>query len=144
MSAENLRGAYILGIISGLLIMLGSLALLPGLARLEFVRYFAIRCAAGMCVVQPGSFARLLTLGLAVPLLVGLLSGVLVLISAVQIGRARAPSSWGAVMLAFSLISLLAGGGFLMGALLGIVAGALALATPSTQAQRPPPSAQGT
>ncbi len=58
----------------------------------------------------------------------GIVSGILVIVGAIMLynepGRAYA---WGSVILAFSVLSFFGMGGFLLGALLGIVGGILAL-----------------
>jgi len=61
-------------------------------------------------------------------MLVSLVSGVLLIIGAVMINIHPSQSStWGIIVLVFSIISFLGMGGFLIGAVLGIVGGALAL-----------------
>jgi hypothetical protein len=58
----------------------------------------------------------------------GIASGVIVLLEAVMLysGTGK-PSTWGALIVAFSAISLFAAGGFFVGAILGIVGGILAI-----------------
>jgi len=59
---------------------------------------------------------------------VGIAAGVLVLFSAIMMyDRPRQVAAWGALVLVFSAISLFGAGGFFVGAVLGIVAGILAL-----------------
>jgi len=61
-------------------------------------------------------------------MLVALVCGILVIIGAVMINvRPNEHRSWGIVIIVFSTISFLGMGGFLVGAILGIVGGALAL-----------------
>ena len=61
-------------------------------------------------------------------MLVSLVSGVLVIIGAVMIVIHPSQSStWGIIVLVFSIISFVGMGGFLIGAVLGMVGGALAL-----------------
>jgi hypothetical protein len=65
----------------------------------------------------------------AVLSVVGLVCGILIVVGAVML-RAR-PSEhvmWGVVILAFSVISFVGMGGFFIGAILGIIGGAFALA----------------
>jgi len=58
----------------------------------------------------------------------GLVSGVLVLLGALMLySRPREASTWGLVVLVFSVLSLLGMGGFFIGAVFGIVGGMLAL-----------------
>ncbi len=60
--------------------------------------------------------------------LIGLISGVLVIIGAVMLDtRPSEHTIWGIIVLVFSIISLLGLGGFFVGAILGIIGGALAL-----------------
>ncbi len=60
--------------------------------------------------------------------LLGLLSGIAVIIAAIMLNtRPREHVTWGMIILAFSIISLVGMGGFWIGALLGIAGGAIAL-----------------
>src|SRR5439155_11331337 len=60
---------------------------------------------------------------------VGLASGMIVILGSVMLySKPSANQLWGAIILTFSLISIFGGmGGFLVGLVLGVVAGALAL-----------------
>ncbi len=59
---------------------------------------------------------------------IGLVSGVIILIGAIMVytqpGRA---STWGVLILVFSLVSFFGMGGFFLGAILGVVGGILAM-----------------
>jgi hypothetical protein len=58
----------------------------------------------------------------------GLISGVIVLVSAVLLrSKPKESTTWGTLILVFSILSFFGMGGFFVGALLGIVGGALAL-----------------
>jgi hypothetical protein len=60
--------------------------------------------------------------------LVGLVAGIVVLAGALMLNsRPAENSTWGIIIVVFSAISLLGMGGFFVGAVLGIVGGALAL-----------------
>jgi len=60
--------------------------------------------------------------------IIGVVSGLLVLVGAMMLyNRPRDASTWGLVVLVFSVLSLLGMGGFFIGAVLGIVGGLLAL-----------------
>lgn len=60
--------------------------------------------------------------------IIGLVAGILVTVGAVMLNaRPRESTTWGVIILVFSIISLLGMGGFYVGALLGIAGGALAL-----------------
>jgi len=59
---------------------------------------------------------------------VGAVSGIMILVGAVMLYNQPAKAStWGAVVLALSVVSLFGMGGFFIGALLGFVGGVLAL-----------------
>jgi len=61
--------------------------------------------------------------------IIGLIAGILVMIGAIMLNaRPSEHTTWGAVIIAFSVISFLGMGGFWIGALLGIAGGAVALA----------------
>ncbi len=58
----------------------------------------------------------------------GIISGIVVLVGAVMLtSHVEKNASWGTVILIFSAIGLLGGGGFLVGSLLGILGGILAI-----------------
>lgn len=61
-------------------------------------------------------------------MLVGLISGILVLVSALMLSlRPLEHFAWGIVILVFSIISFLGIGGFVIGAVLGIIGGVFTL-----------------
>jgi len=61
--------------------------------------------------------------------LIGIVSGILVIIGAVMLSFHPAERmAWGTIIIVFSVISFLGMGGFLIGAILGIIGGAFALA----------------
>ena len=61
-------------------------------------------------------------------MLVGIVCGVIVTIGALMLSsRPAERRSWGVVILIFSVISFLGMGGFFIGAILGVIGGALAL-----------------
>ena len=61
-------------------------------------------------------------------MLVGLVSGIIVILSAVMLNaRPGEHWAWGVIILVFSIISYLGMGGFFVGAILGINGGAFAL-----------------
>ncbi len=61
--------------------------------------------------------------------LVNVVSGIVVLIGALMLySRPKQAHMWGTLVLIFSIISLVSMGGFIIGAILGIVGGALAIA----------------
>ncbi|MEM2051526.1 MAG: DUF6114 domain-containing protein, partial [Candidatus Caldarchaeum sp.] len=59
---------------------------------------------------------------------IGLVSGIVVIASALMLqSRPSQAHTWGALILAFSMISIFGMGGFIIGALLALVGGILAL-----------------
>ena len=61
-------------------------------------------------------------------MLVGLASGIIVIVGAVMINaRPTEHFAWGVIILIFSVISFLGMGGFVVGAILGIIGGAFAM-----------------
>jgi len=65
--------------------------------------------------------------------IIGLVSGILVTIGAVMLNAHPAEHvTWGAIILAFSVISLIGMGGFFIGAMLGIAGGAIAVSWRTT------------
>ncbi len=59
---------------------------------------------------------------------IGLVSGIIILIGAAMIYSKPAQTpTWGTLILAFSIVSFIGMGGFFLGAILGVVGGALAL-----------------
>jgi hypothetical protein len=66
--------------------------------------------------------------------LVGLVAGIVVLVGALMLNsRPTEHSTWGTIIVVFSVISLVGMGGFFIGAALGIAGGALALSWRPTQ-----------
>ncbi len=60
---------------------------------------------------------------------IGIVSGIIVLIGAIMLySQPAKASTWGAIVLAFSIASLFGMGGFFLGAILGVLGGVLAIA----------------
>lgn len=71
------------------------------------------------------AFGRMVFVAMAA---LGLVSGIVVLIAAILLrSRPREHTTWGALILVFSILSFPGMGGFFIGAIIGIVGGALAL-----------------
>jgi hypothetical protein len=63
-----------------------------------------------------------------IPAIIGIASGAVIIIGALAIySDPKLAQAWGAVILVFSLVGLLGFGGFIIGSLLGIVGGIIAL-----------------
>ena len=120
-SSEKPTAAYALSLIAGVLILLNGavIGFVPGL----------IAAIPGASAV-PGFVGGILwTVSIVI-----LVFGVIVLLSAVMLYQnPMRKTTWGVLILLFSILSIVGGGGFLVGTILGIIGGALALAwKPST------------
>jgi hypothetical protein len=122
--------AFILSLIGGILIFLGG-----GVSSMWFMfGGFGIGGMMGGFSGMMGGFQGMMG-SLGIPFgfisglfLRGLVSGVLVMIGALMLNtRPTEHTAWGIIILVFSAISILGMGGFLVGAILGIVGGALAI-----------------
>ncbi len=123
---KMLTAAFIISLVAGILIVLGSL--------------YATIGGIGMMGGLGGMMGQLPYGAMAGLWILGLVSGIIVLISAIMLkirpgegtrGLRACCIWWGSIILVFSIVSLFGGsmGGFLVGAILGIVGGALALST---------------
>jgi hypothetical protein len=114
--SEKPTKAFTLSLIAGILI-LSNTALLG----------VAARWFPGMIPTLPGSSANDTTLLYRLTA-VGLIFGVLVLLGAILL-RIKSVNKkvWGIMILVFSIPSVVTGGGFIIGFILGIIGGALAL-----------------
>ncbi len=59
--------------------------------------------------------------------IIGLISGILVTIGAVKLRSSADVSTWGTIIIVFSVISFIGGGGFFLGAILGLIGGILSI-----------------
>lgn len=72
-----------------------------------------------------------------IPAIIGIVSGAIIIMGALAlISNPKQSQTWGALILIFSLMGLMGLGGFLIGSLLGIVGGILAI-TWRTQMEKP-------
>lgn len=100
--------AYVLALIAGVLVVLNGLLLM------------AVGATLGIAVFGGG-----LAFGS-----IGILLGVIIVYAAVRLNAQPTEHvSWGAVIIVFSVVSLvLVGGGFILGFILGLISGILAIA----------------
>jgi hypothetical protein len=122
--SEKPTKAFTLSLIAGILI-LSNTALLG----------VAARWFPGMIPTLPGSSANDTTVLYRLTA-VGLIFGVLVLLGAILLRiKSVNKKAWGIMILVFSIPSVITGGGFIIGFILGIIGGALALSRkPNVQA----------
>ena len=121
--SEKPTKAYILSLIAGILI-LSNTALL-GVATMWFPEIIP---------TLPGSANDTTVLYRLTA--VGLIFGILVLLGAIMLHiKPVNKKAWGIIILVFSIPSVVTGGGFIIGFILGIIGGALALSRkPNVQA----------
>ena len=130
---------FILGLIAGIFILLGAVVMSMftfGVAGIMG----NMSGMAGMMSGMNGGMSMGMMMGFAPALTVlGLASGAIVLLgSAMLYSRPSESQLWGAIILTFSVVSILGGmGGLLVGLVLGIASGILALTW-----TRPPPIAK--
>lgn len=118
--AKKANESYLFSLIGGILILLGSLTVFG--------------CGMGGCGIgYMGSMMSYMMGGFGLlgflnyMSLIGVITGLVVIYGAFMVRNAKERKTWGALILIFSLISLLSMGGFLIGAILGIIGGIFAL-----------------
>lgn len=127
--------AYILSLIAGILIIVSSsftaFCTYTWLVSWEALSPSISRIPGGMVphwgdlVLSPLAFARITFITVST---LSLVSGVVILVSALLLkSRPKEHTTWGILILVFSILSFFGMGGFLIGALLGIIGGAFAL-----------------
>ncbi len=111
------RTAYTLSLIAGILMILSSIFIS------FMIPYFLIAAPYHRMM-----FFAWPTLAFGTMLFLGLVSGIIVLISAFMLKSKPAESTtWGILIIVFSIFSFFGMGGFVIGAILGIIGGAFAL-----------------
>ncbi len=114
-SEEKPSAAFILSLIAGILILINGVAI------------GAVRSFIGPYIPGMGERALVKSI-LGTVMMVGIILGVIVIIAAVMLYRNPTQKTmWGIIILVLSIISLFIGGGFIIGLILGIIGGALAL-----------------
>ncbi|MEM0443837.1 MAG: hypothetical protein QXG52_03730 [Candidatus Caldarchaeum sp.] len=117
-AADKPTAAFILSLVGGVLILSGAL--------LGFVRWVVW---GGMMCPGCGMMGWWTPWAWTAFSSLGLVSGILVTVGAFMLQtRPQQANTWGSIILAFSAISLISMGGFVVGALLGIIGGILAIA----------------
>lgn len=113
------KTAYVLSLIAGILMVLSSIA--------EAVA-FTFFIATGPIAYHRMMFFAWPALAFGMMSFFGLISGIIVLISAFMLKSKPAESTtWGILIIVFSIFSFFGMGGFVIGAILGIIGGAFAL-----------------
>jgi hypothetical protein len=129
---EEANAAFLLSLIGGVLILIGSLVVLGlGISGALGVGYMGYMGSMMGMMGMMGGFGPAWVLSgvlIIAASVIGIASAVIVIYGAFSVrDKPAARTTWGALILAFSLISLLSLGGFLVGAVLGILGGILAM-----------------
>lgn len=117
---------FVLSLIAGIFTLIGGLTMAYfGLWRFEFMgrmmRGYGYAFAAG-----PGYFSPFISLAG----MLGIIFALIVILSAIMLNRQPTQhTTWGILILIFSILGIFGGmGGYLIGLVLGVVGGALAIA----------------
>jgi hypothetical protein len=114
-SEEKPTVAFVLSFIAGIMILINGAVI--GAVR-SFIESYI-----------PGMGERALVTGiLSIIMVVGIILGLIAIVAALMLYRNPAQKTiWGVIILVSSIISIVIGGGFIIGVILGIIGGALAL-----------------
>jgi hypothetical protein len=128
---QNATSAYpetasIIALVSGIVIILGgALFIFASVFVLPNVNFSNVTMPQGL---SSSAVHALVSGVVGVMGAFGLATGVIVLISAIMLlAKVGQPRTWGILVLVFSILSFIGLGGFIVGAILGIVGGILAL-----------------
>ncbi len=127
MKSEKSTNTFALSLSAGILILINAVAL--GIVANWYI---------GIMPILPGSTGNDPTLLLELATF-GLICGILVLLGTIMLNRKPENKKvWGIMILAFSVPSVIMGGGFIIGFILGIIGGAKAVSLkPKMQATNP-------
>lgn len=135
MSVQDRSPAYVVSLIAGALILIGGLVRAATTGVLPTKAY-----GTGFRIVSTTFRAANLNITntfLQLSAMVGIITGIIVLVGAVMLSsQSRQNAAWGTVILIFSAFSLIGGGGFFIGSILGILGGIIAI----TWRPTPPPA----
>ena len=134
MSSEKPTAGFVLSLIGGIIIFLVGLAIIAIAAMVNAI--------AGSSGVPFPTFSPL-TMGLETIGIIGAVTGLLVIVGGVMMYvRPQQHAIWGVLVLVISIVSILGGGGFILGLILGLVGGILGIVfKPSPAMAMAPPMA---
>lgn len=116
--------AFVLSLVAGVLILLGGLFGMVAWMMWGGAAYWG----GGWGMMGPMMMGWWMPMWLSAFSVLGLVSGIVIVASALMLqNRPSEAKTWGTLILVFSVVSLFGMGGLLIGALLGIVGGILAL-----------------
>ena len=128
---EEPIAAFVLSLISGLLILAGSGLVMSFSGQLSSYYYGGMMGGHyGMIngyygMMRGFGFGGMWFYGLAA---IGIISGIIILVGAIMLyNQPTKTSTWGALILAFSIVSFFGMSGFFIGAILGVLGGILAI-----------------
>ena len=125
-SQGSINVAFILSLIGGIVIVLGGFASLFWTSQEGW--WYGMM---GHWMMGDFGYDSGMMFGFS---LAALVSGILVIVGAIMLNaRPQEHTTWGITVLVFSIVSFIGMGGFLIGAILGIAGGALALSFKSAQ-----------
>jgi hypothetical protein len=111
---KRATAGFVISIIAAILILLNALLVGVALTMLDiFMAMMPFPIATGMIVVWATA---------------GIIFGIIVLVGAIMIYRPGREMVGGILVIIFSILSIIIGGGFIIGLILGIIGGALGLA----------------
>lgn len=121
-SSEKTGIAFALALVSGLLITIGGAFTLTMFLTAPFPAF-----GGGMMGMMSGAFMGMVW-GMGIISSIALILGILIIMAAYMLRtKPEQSSTWGTLILVSSVIALFGGGGFIIGSILGIIAGILAL-----------------
>jgi len=114
---DNTTAAFILALIGGILILINGI--LAAVVASIFGSMIAAAAGSAGASILGGS---LIGIGIG-----AIIIGLLVIVGSVKVRTPAKQKNWGIIILVLSLISFVFGGGFLIGLILGVIGGILAL-----------------
>ncbi len=125
-AAEKPTVAFVLSLVAGVLILAGGLFGMVGWTFWVYQYQYSWGPMMGPGMMgwwMPWAWSRVWPV-----LLIGLVSGIIIIVGALMLqSRPDQAQTWGILILVFSIISIFGMGGFIIGALLGLAGGILAL-----------------
>lgn len=121
---ERPAAAFILSLVGGVLILVAGLFGLVAWTAWGRIGYWG----GWGWMMRPWMMGWWMPWAWAAFSLIGLVSGIIIIVGAVMLqSRPAEAQTWGVLILVFSVISIFGTGGFVLGAILGIIGGILAL-----------------
>lgn len=145
--AERPVVAFVISLIAGIVVLIGSV-MKTFAGSPYYLGYYGPMMRGYYGGMMGGYYGMMGGFGLAgawfyVLVVIGAVSGIMILVGAIMIyNQPTRASSWGALILAFSIVSYLGMGGFFFAAILGVIGGVLAMTF--RQPQTPLPRLQRT